>query len=101
MDSADTLPESLGRCNPDNSTNWSDVEPLFAMHCIDCHSSALDASMRQGAPIGVDYDTAETARLNSDMTWQMIATERMPLQDSVPHEEALLIWDWLSCGGPE
>ena len=101
LDSADVLPDSLGRCNPDNSLNWSGVEALFGAHCTDCHSSDKDGSQRQGAPPGIDYDTAELSRLNSDRTWQMIVTEQMPSEDPVPHEDALLIWEWLSCGGPE
>ena len=101
IDSADSLPESLGRCDPESPPTWADVEPLFADHCTECHSTTNESSSRQGAPIGIDYDSAESSRLNSDLTWQMIVTERMPLKAPMPHEEALLVWDWLSCGGPE
>ena len=101
LDSAETLPDSLGRCNPDNSLIWSDVEPLFGEHCTDCHSSDKHGSLRQGAPTGIDYNAAEFARLNSDRTWHMIVTEQMPSQDPMPYDDAFLIWEWLSCGGPE
>ncbi|MEC7240670.1 MAG: hypothetical protein VXW32_05495 [Myxococcota bacterium] len=101
LDSGETPPSSLGRCNPDSMLSWSGVEPLFEEHCTDCHSSDNMGSTRQGAPAGIDYNTAESSRLNSDRTWQMIVTEQMPLQDPVPHEDAWLFWEWLSCGGPE
>ena len=100
-DSGEALPDSLGRCAPDNPVVWLDVEPVFSEHCTECHSSELEDALRQGAPVGIDYDTAESSRLNSDRSWQMIVTEQMPLQNPVPTEEALLVWSWLSCGGPE
>jgi uncharacterized membrane protein len=100
-DTAEILPESLGQCDADSMVVWSEVEPIFQSHCTACHASELEASDRQGAPVGIDYDQAEHARLNSELTWQLIRTGQMPLQGTVPFEDAMMVWEWLSCGGPE
>ena len=52
-DSGEALPDSLGRCAPDNSVVWLDVEPVFSEHCTECHSSELEDALRQGAPVGI------------------------------------------------
>ena len=90
-----------GECDADSMVVWSEVEPIFQSHCTACHASELEASDRQGAPVGIDYDQAEHARLNSELTWQLIRTGQMPLQGTVPFEDAMMVWEWLSCGGPE
>ncbi len=101
IDSGESLPNSLGRCDEEIMPNWADVQDIFEAHCNECHSSDKEESMRKGAPVAINYDSAESARLNSDLTWQMIATDRMPIQETMPFEEAYLVWNWLSCGGPE
>ena len=100
-DSAIALPDVLGQCDAELAIAWSDVQPIFADNCTGCHASERLADDRQDAPIGVDYDTAETARLNAELTWQMIRYGQMPLTGEVDPEDALLIWEWLNCGGPE
>ena len=100
-DTGDELPDVLGQCDSDQGITWADVQPIFQANCTECHSSELSVADRQDAPVGVDYDTAETARLNGDLTWQMIRYGMMPLYGDIPSEDAMLIWEWLNCGGPE
>jgi len=100
-DSSSSLPDSLGRCETEEMLTWIDVNPVFTSYCNDCHASDKEGASRQGASVGINYDTAEFARLNSTLTWQMIATDQMPLQETVLFEDAMLMWKWLSCGGPE
>ena len=100
-DTGDELPDVLGQCDSDQAIAWADVQPIFAAYCTSCHASDLPADERQDAPIGVDYDTAETARLNADLTWQMIRYGMMPLYSEMAPEDAMLVWEWLNCGGPE
>lgn len=101
VDSGESLPNSLGRCDGEIAPGWMDVQDLFESHCNECHSSDKENGMRKGAPVAINYDTPENARLNSELTWQMIATDRMPIEETMPFEDAFLIWNWLSCGGPE
>lgn len=97
----DELPGALGDCDESADIGWADVEPVFAAHCTSCHASTLASEERQDAPVGVNFDSPETARLNADMTWMMVRSEQMPRDGVVPFEEAMLLWEWLSCGGPE
>ena len=99
-DTAVELPDSLGQCEPSEMVGWSEVEPLFALHCTSCHSSELEGAERQGASTGIDYDSLDTARLNGELTWQLVRSGQMPLQGTVPFDDAMIIWEWLSCGGP-
>ena len=100
-DTAMTLPDLLGQCETTEMVLWSDVEPVFESHCTGCHAPTLEGDERQGAPVSIDYDQPDTARLNGELTWQLVRSGQMPVQGVVPFDEAMVIWDWLNCGGPE
>jgi hypothetical protein len=100
------LPATLGEC-PDGSTvNWEAAEPVFLAHCTSCHDSTKSGSERVGATEDVDYDTADLAYNSPETTpsssWSQIYGGAMPPGDAtVPEPDALIIHEWLSCGGPE
>ena len=95
------LPATLGDCPQDSTITWTEAEPVFTTWCADCHSSALEAGSRQGAPVAVNYDSPEDAAVNDFVTWTQIHQQRMPLTGGpVPEEQAWIVWEWLSCGGP-
>lgn len=94
------LPVELGEC-PDDSVLWEDVAPLFAESCAGCHSSELEGADRQGAAELVNYDTPEAAYQNDFLTWSTIWSGQMPPAGPLDDADALLIWEWLSCGGPQ
>ena len=100
-DTAMALPDVLGQCESTGMVLWSDVAPVFDTHCTSCHASTLEEDERQGAPVSIDYDQPDTARLNSELTWQLVRSGQMPIQGMVPFEDAMVIWEWLNCGGPE
>ena len=93
------LPTQLEEC-PDDSVTWADAEPVFAEHCTRCHSSTLPDGARSGAPLLINFDTPEAALMQDFVAWTQITTGRMPIGATLPDEDALVIWSWLSCGGP-
>lgn len=56
---------------------------------------------RQDATVGVDFDTPEAARAPAWLAWSQIRSERMPKDGSLDAEDALLLWEWWNCDGPE
>jgi len=97
------LPIELGDCADGTSLTWADVEALWADGCTSCHSTALTGADRNGATEFFDYDTAEAAiASNSFLTWSMIYSGQMPKNTGpLPDDQRWLLWEWLSCGGPE
>lgn len=97
-----TLPANLGDCADGTTLTWSEVEPIFAENCAGCHSSTLSGDDRNGAPEDVDFDSPDWARDADWLTWSQIHSERMPDDGPMSSpEDALLVWEWLSCGGPD
>ena len=97
------LPTDLGECPDGSSVSWPDVEPVFAENCTRCHSSELvTPDARSNATEGFDFDSAEAARSSAWLVWSQISSERMPNDaDFTSDDDALLVWEWLSCDGPE
>lgn len=98
------LPEELAAACPDDSLTYvDDVGPIFEQRCTSCHSSALGAGDRGGAPESANYDTAAGARaVGEALIWRRIRDEEMPLGGPpVPEDEARVLHAWLSCGAPE
>lgn len=105
-DSATTeevLPIELGDCADGTVLGWADVEAIWADGCTSCHSTALTGDDRNGAAEFFDYDTAAAAiGGNSFLTWSMIYSGQMPKNTGpLPDDERWVLWEWLSCGGPE
>jgi uncharacterized membrane protein len=97
---ADPLPDALGDCADGTDLTWSEVEPLFAEHCTSCHSSQLDGAAREGAPSALNYDTPEAAMSQAFSAWIQIRRGSMPVAGPMPDEDAVVLWEWFSCGGP-
>jgi uncharacterized membrane protein len=69
--------------------------------CTSCHSSTLSASARQGAPVGVDFDTYAAAVNNIDSGLREIEDGRMPPSNTLSTDELTQIETWASCGEPQ
>lgn len=95
------LPDGLGDCPDDSSVVWASVEPILTVDCAGCHASTREtAEERQDAPEGVDFDTADAAAAPGWLAWSQIQRGLMPKEGELPREDALLLWEWWSCGGP-
>lgn len=88
-------------------------EPFMLSHCTGCHSSALDGSgpspgNRQGAPVGVDFDTYELVRAwgvriyyrAADTNATMPPKDNIPLDNPLNVDDRTALGDWLACNAP-
>ncbi len=90
-------------CPPDNATTYANTgAPILISWCVACHSSHVPANQRQGAPTGVDFDTADGI---SDHLLRIYARSGddnvgMPPVDSLTADERRRLGDWITCGAP-
>ena len=90
-------------CPPDNTTNYANTgAPILISWCITCHSSHVPANQRQGAPAGVDFDTAEGIREYLPRIYARAGDDNvtMPPIDSLTADERRRLGDWITCGAP-
>jgi len=76
--------------------------PFFSEYCTGCHSSQIPPTMRQGAPVGVDFETQGGIRARADLIYLRAADgyALMPPVGGPPGETRVLLGEWLSCGAP-
>ena len=71
---------------------------IFEPHCAYCHWSDKTGDARHGAPIGVDYDTADAAASRIAGTWFRVSTYDMPPMGKVPSlDQMAVLNEWLNC----
>lgn len=95
---------------PDGSTLTYESfgRELLDHWCVRCHSSELTTvTDRGGAPLGMDFDTAELAREHRAEIDSVAAAGPtrvnlyMPIGTEQPtDEERELLGEWLACGAP-
>lgn len=75
---------------------------IFEPHCSYCHWSDKTDDARHGAPVGVDYDTADSASARIAGTWFRVSTYDMPPMGKVPNlEQMAALNEWLNCAMAE
>lgn len=75
--------------------------PVLIGWCAPCHASGLPADQRQGAPVGVDFDTLAASRPFGDRIVERAVTSLdMPPGGPLTDADQLLLLDWVSCGMP-
>jgi hypothetical protein len=90
-------------CPPDSILDFHNLGgPYLLDHCRGCHSGALPADMRQGAPLGVDFDSLDDVRQWAPRIWARAADDNatMPPVGVPGAEERALFGEWLACGAP-
>jgi hypothetical protein len=83
--------------------SWQSTgRPILLTWCMPCHSSALPEPLRQGAPLGVDFDTyARTAPWAERIVVRATGeAPSMPPGGGVPEAQQQALADWISCGMP-
>jgi uncharacterized membrane protein len=74
--------------------------PFVITWCRGCHGESQPVAMRQNAPIGVNFDTAEDVR-GAGARLLVRATGSAPTMPPVggpSEEERALLAEWISCG---
>jgi len=75
--------------------NWADG--FFLTYCRACHSGTT--SDRQGAPVGLDFDTLAQVRDQAEaIADAVLVGERMPVGGGVFADDLTLLEDFLACG---
>jgi hypothetical protein len=89
---------------PDDSflTYESFGGPFMLSYCTTCHASRLPADMRQGSPIGVDFDDIDDVRTWADRIWIRAADQNLSMPPVGPpgDDERRRLGEWLACGAP-
>ena len=89
------------QCRRDPPLTWDNFGHGFlTKHCLACHSSLVPEGAREGAPVGVDFDT-----YGSVLTWadriaaRAVADDAdMPPGGGPSVEERANLSEWLGCG---
>jgi hypothetical protein len=83
--------------------SWQSTgRPVLLTWCVPCHSSSLPSELRQGAPLGVDFDTYTLALPWAERILVRATGEAptMPPGGGTPEEDQQALADWISCGMP-
>ena len=82
----------------DPVTYTEHIKPILDRRCTGCHSSALGGVDRRGAPLGVDYDTYQAAKVSADDAEKRIQAGVMPPGQPLPSDEKVLFEEWIDDG---
>ncbi|MBK7534957.1 MAG: hypothetical protein IPI49_06165 [Myxococcales bacterium] len=74
--------------------------PFVITWCRGCHGKDQPVAMRQNAPVGVDFDTAEQVRAGSARILLRAtgAAPTMPPAGGPSEQERELLAEWIACG---
>jgi uncharacterized membrane protein len=101
IDPIEPLPDPDSEVCADSTLSYQNFAAPFVINwCRGCHAKAQPMTMRQGAPIGVNFDTDEdvrgqTARILARATG---AAPTMPPVGGPSEAERALLAEWLACG---
>jgi len=97
-----TVHEGDESCPPDSVADWDTVgQPLLSTWCTPCHTSHLIEGERQGAPVGLDFDTYEASALQVEgILSASVNSTRMPPAGGMSDEDREALGEWIACGAP-
>ncbi|WP_434382980.1 hypothetical protein [Melittangium boletus] len=95
-------------CPPDSTLTAANFGTDFmTRYCNRCHAASLSGSARQGAPAGVNFDTLDAVRRQTEDIdrWSGAGPNgentQMPPSGPIPtSEERRQLSEWLACGAP-
>ncbi len=91
-------------CPPDSPYDWDNLgSPFLTVWCDGCHGSQVPEPLRYGAPLGVDFDTLDGARMWSEriQARAVDAAEMPPGGFGPPEAERAKLGEWIACGMPD
>lgn len=94
-----TVPTATPCVDAPGATWTSFGDAFFAFYCRGCH--AAETPERNGAPVGVDFDTLEEVAAQADrIRVRVLDEETMPVGGGVYPDDLVLLDVFLSCGLP-
>jgi uncharacterized membrane protein len=86
----------------DGSVTYSqDVAPILDANCIGCHAAYREGADRNGAPVGVDFDTYEAAAESGQAANTRVQAGSMPPPGPLSEEDKETFQAWADGGFPE
>jgi uncharacterized membrane protein len=90
-------------CSQAQSITWDTyAHGFFLSWCTSCHSSTLPGPKRQGAPVGMDFDTyAGVVEYADKIEYRAVTAEEkylMPPIGGPDPKERELLGLWIACG---
>jgi len=81
--------------------SYAALEPILTARCAGCHAESLTTpAQRQGAPLGVDFDSCEHAGAAADLGNLRVQGGTMPPDEPAAKEEKALFQAWVDGGTP-
>lgn len=74
--------------------------PFLSRYCTGCHGSAIAEPDRQGAPVSLSFDSAESARKHRGALQAAVRSKTMPPTGGPSDKERTAFDAWLLCGAP-
>jgi hypothetical protein len=98
-------PESFLNCAKGTLISYENFGSGFiGQYCLTCHSIKKKETVRGGAPIDVNFDTAreiQMFRASILARTRRGQTKPMPPNREIPASQFLILTEWLDCGAPE
>jgi uncharacterized membrane protein len=82
--------------------DWCEVQPIFQVRCVGCHSATPTNASFPVAPLGLMMDTPEQiAARKDDIYGRSVLTKTMPLGNitGMTDEERRMVAGWYNAGG--
>ena len=88
------------QCKTSTLSYQNFAAPFVITWCRGCHGESQPVTMRQDAPIGVNFDTADDVRGAGDRLLARAtgAAPTMPPAGGPSDEERALLAEWIGCG---
>lgn len=98
----DTGDTSEVDCATTPAPKYSEMAAVWAK-CTACHAESLAGAARNNAPVGVDFDTHESAMAEAMDALERVEAGTMPPagKPALTADEEAQLSRWVSCGTPE
>ena len=97
-DPVSSLSDNTGNSSADSITYLIDTKAVFDARCTSCHATSRTGGVRNGAPVGVNFDTYTVAAANAVRGNTRVQAGTMPPTGTLPQNERELIQLWLDQG---
>jgi hypothetical protein len=98
-DNGETIEDACLALGAPNYENFA--QPFFLTYCTGCHSSRLTSSMRQGAPVGIDFDRLDAIRnLGERILARTVDAPTMPPAGGPSQSQREELRHFIECGSP-
>jgi uncharacterized membrane protein len=77
------------------------IKSILDANCIGCHAVDKQGASRNGAPVGINFDTYQAAKSSGTRANQLIQAGTMPIGGQLSSEDKSLFQQWANQNFPE